>query len=76
LERAHHVNNASYFPFMSFKRVVRYFVVLREGYYVIIWLIVRICVSIKDSKRIYSGLFILKRKSMENWGGGERGQLT
>ena len=40
-----HVNNASYFPFMSIKKV---FCVLREGYYVIIWPIVRICVFIKD----------------------------
>ena len=43
-----HVNNASYFPFMSIKKVVPYFCVLREGYYVIIWLIVRICMFIKD----------------------------
>jgi hypothetical protein len=63
-----HVNNASYFPFMSIKKVVPYFCVLREGYYVIIWLIVRICVFIKDWKLIYSEWFILKRKSMENWG--------
>jgi hypothetical protein len=62
-----HVNNVSYFPFMSIKKVVPYFCVLREGYYVIIWLIVRICVLIKDWKLIYSELFILKRKSMENW---------
>jgi hypothetical protein len=67
-----HVNNVSYFPFMSIKNVVPNFCVLREGCYVIIWLIVRICVFIKDWKRIYSELFILKRKSMENWGG----QLT
>ena len=60
-----HVNNASYFPFMSIKKVV---CVLREDYYVIIWLIVRICVFIKDWKLIYSELFILKRKRMENWG--------
>ena len=40
-----HVNNVSYFPFMSIKT---YFCVLREGYYVIIWLIDRICVYIKD----------------------------
>ena len=40
-----HVNNVSYFPFMSIKKVV---CVLREDYYVIIWLIVRICVFIKD----------------------------
>jgi hypothetical protein len=58
----------SYFPFMSIKKVVPYFCVLREGYYVIIWLIVRICVFIKDWKLIHSELFILKRKSMENWG--------
>ena len=63
-----HVNNVSYFPFMSIKKVVPYFCILREGYYVIIWLIVRICVFIKDWK-LYSELFILKRKSMENWGG-------
>ena len=63
-----HVNNVSYFPFMSIKKVVPYFCALREGYYVIIWLIVRICVFIKDRKLIYSELFILKRKSM--------GQLT
>ena len=43
-----HVNNVSYFPFMSIEIVVPYFCVLREGYYVIIWLIVRICVFIKD----------------------------
>ena len=43
-----HVNNVSYFPFMSIQKVVPYFCVLREGYYVIIWLIVRICVFIKD----------------------------
>ena len=61
-----HVYNVSYFPFMSIKKVVPYFCVLREGYYVIIWLIVRICVFIKDWKLIYSELFILKRKSMEN----------
>ena len=61
-----HVNNVSYFTFMSIKKV---FCVLREGYYVIIWLIVRICVFIKDWKLIYSELFILKRKSMDNWGG-------
>ena len=64
-----HVNNVSYFPFMSIKKVVPYFCVLREGYYVIIWPIVRICVFIKDWKLIYSELFILKRKSMDNWGG-------
>ena len=38
-----HVNNVSYFPFMSIKA---YFCVLREGYYAILWLIVRICVFI------------------------------
>jgi hypothetical protein len=43
-----HVNNVSYFPFMSIKKVVPYLCVLREGYYVIIWPIVRICVFIKD----------------------------
>ena len=43
-----HVNNVKYFPFMSIKKVIPYFCVLREGYYVIIWLIVRICVFIKD----------------------------
>jgi hypothetical protein len=32
-----HVKNVSYFPFMSIKRFVPYFCVLREGYYVIIW---------------------------------------
>jgi hypothetical protein len=63
-----HVNNVSYFPFMSIKKVILYFCVLRECYYVIIWLIVRICVFIKDWKLIYSELFILKRKSMENLG--------
>ena len=62
-----HVNNVSYFPFMSIKKVIRYFCILREGYYVIIWLIFRICVFIKDWKLICSELFILKRKSMENW---------
>ena len=69
-----HVNNVSYFPFMSIKNVIPYFCVLCEGYYVIIWPIVRICMFIKDWKLIYttqmySELFILKRKSMENWGG-------
>ena len=64
-----HVNNMSYFPFMSIKKLVPYFCVLREGYFVIIWLIVRICVFIKEWKLIYSELFILKRKRMENWGG-------
>ena len=58
----------SYFPFMSIKKLVPYFCVLRECYYVIIWLIVRICVFIKDWKLIYCELFILKRKSMENFG--------
>jgi hypothetical protein len=43
-----HVNNVNYFPFMSIKKVIPYFCALREGYYVIIWLIVRICVFIKD----------------------------
>ena len=43
-----HVNNVSYFPFMSIKTVIPYFCVLREGYYVIIWLIVRICMFIED----------------------------
>jgi hypothetical protein len=38
----------AYFPFMSIKKVIPYFCVLREGYYVIIWPIVRICVFIKD----------------------------
>jgi hypothetical protein len=63
-----HVNNMNCFPFMSIKKVIPYFCVLREVYYVIIWLIVRICVIIKDWKLIYSELFILKRKSMENSG--------
>ena len=58
----------SYFPFMSIKKLVLYFCVLREGN-VIIWLIVRICMFIKDWKLIYSELLILKRKSMENWAG-------
>jgi hypothetical protein len=31
----------SYFPFVSIKKVVPYVRVLREGYYVIIWLIDR-----------------------------------
>ena len=57
-----HVNNVSYFLFMSIKKVFPYFCVLREGYYVIIWLIVRICVFIKDWKLIYSELFILKKE--------------
>jgi hypothetical protein len=57
-----HVNNGSYFPFMSIKKVVPYFCVLSESYYVIIWLIVRICVFIKDWKLIYSELFIFKRQ--------------
>jgi hypothetical protein len=34
--------------YQSIKKVVPYLCVLREGYYVIIWLIVRICVFIKD----------------------------
>ena len=29
-----HVNNVSYFPFMSIKKVIPYFCVLRESYYV------------------------------------------
>ena len=62
-----HVNDVIYFPFISIKKLVTYFCVLREGYYVIIWLIVRICVFIKDWKLICSELFILERKSMENW---------
>ena len=32
-----HVCNVSYFPFMSIKKIVPYFCVLREGYYVIIY---------------------------------------
>ena len=71
-----HVNNVSYFPFMSIKKVIPYFCVLREGYYVIIWLIVRICVYIKDWKLKYSELFILKRKSMENSGGSWHKQYS
>jgi hypothetical protein len=63
----YHVNNVSYFPFMSIKT---YVFALREGYYVIIWLIVRICVFRKDWNLTYSELFILKRKSMENGGRG------
>jgi hypothetical protein len=56
---------------MSIKIVVPYFCVLREGYFVIIWLIVKICVFIKDWILIYSGLFILKKeKHGENWGWG------
>jgi hypothetical protein len=34
-----HVNNVSYFPFMSIKKKI--FCVLHEDYYVIIWLIAR-----------------------------------
>ena len=64
-----HLNNVSYFPFLSIKKVIPYLCVLREGYYAIIWLIVRICVFIKDWKLIYSELFILKRKRIENSGG-------
>ena len=67
-----HVNNVSYFPFMSIKKVIPYFCVLREGYYVIIWLIVRICVFIKNWKLIYSELFILKKEKPGEFGG----QLT
>jgi hypothetical protein len=52
------------FPLHVNQKVVPYFCVLREGYYVIIWLIVSVCVFIKDWKLIYSELFILKRKSM------------
>ena len=59
----------SYFPFMSIKKVIPYFCVLREGYYEIIWPIVRICVFIKDRKLVNSEFFILKRKSMDNSGG-------
>jgi hypothetical protein len=51
----------------TIKKVVSYFCVLREGYYVIIWLIVRICMFIRDWNLIYSALFILKRKSMKNY---------
>ena len=61
-----HVNNVSYFSFVTIKKVILYFCVLHEGYSVIIWLIVRICMFIKNWKLIYSELFILKRKSMEN----------
>jgi uncharacterized membrane protein (GlpM family) len=57
-----HVNNMSYFTFMSIKKIVPYFCVLPEGYYAIIWLIVRICVFIKDWKLIYGALFILTGK--------------
>jgi hypothetical protein len=46
------------FFFCHFKKVVPYFCVLCEGYYVIIWRIVRICVFIKDWRHIYSELFI------------------
>jgi hypothetical protein len=53
----------SYFPFMSIKKSVPYFCVLRKGYYVIIWLIVRICVFIKDWKLIYSKV----RNKIKHW---------
>ena len=43
-----HVNNVSYFPFMSINKEAAYFRVLLEGYYVIILLIVRIYVFIND----------------------------
>jgi hypothetical protein len=61
---ADHVNNVSYFPFMSIKKVIPYVCVLREGYYVIIWLIVRICVFINDWKLINSGVSWHKLYSM------------
>ena len=59
------VNSASckqceLFPLHVNQNSRSYFCVLREGYYVIIWLIVRICVFIKYWKLIYSELFILK----------------
>ena len=57
-----HVNNASYFPFMSIKKVIPYFCVLREGYYVIIWLIVRICMFIEDWKHIQRIVYFKKDK--------------
>ena len=65
------------FPCLALFAGVRFYFsflcVLREGYYVIIWLI-RICVFIKDWKLIFSELFILKRKSMEiHWGEVGRG---
>ena len=43
-----HVNNVRYFLFISITKVILYLCVLREVYYVILWLIVRICVFIKD----------------------------
>jgi hypothetical protein len=60
-----HVNNVSYFPFMSIKKVIPYFCVLREGYYVIIWLIVRICVFMKDWTYIQWIVYFKKEKHGE-----------
>ena len=36
-----HVNNVSYLPFMSIKKVIPYFCVLREGYYLPVYLFPR-----------------------------------
>jgi hypothetical protein len=51
------------FPLHVNQKSSSIFLCIAESYYVIIWLIVRICVFIKDRKLIYSELFILKRKS-------------
>ena len=50
-----HANNVSYFPYMSIKKLVPYLCVLREGHYVIIWLIVRIFMFIKDWQHAFAG---------------------
>jgi hypothetical protein len=55
-----HVNNVSYFPFMSIKKVVSYFCVLREGYYVIIWLIVKYNCIVKFIKKDCSSWYTCK----------------
>jgi hypothetical protein len=65
-----HVNNVSYFPFMSIKKVVPHFCALREGYYVIIWLIVRICVFIKRLKTYIQWIVYFKKEKHGELRGG------
>ena len=65
-----HVNNVSYFPFMSIKKLVPYFCVLREGYYVIIWLIVRICVYKRLRTHLQWIVYFKKEKHGELGEGG------